>query len=115
MTDIKLPDLKNYEKEKYFVLKRKMERSPKVSEMYIRICHKSKKGQTKITGPEMSKEMNIQRGNAFQLIENFVNAEMLKRHKVENIIYYLIDSDFIDEDLVKTAMEQLEKLRGKKL
>ena len=110
MPEIKLPDIKNADNDIIFL--KKLSKSARMSELYIKLCHRVRAKQVQITTHDVASMMGLNRGAAYLLMDELTILEMVKKHKTQNSTVWLLtpkDGDFIEEEYVKAASKWREK------
>ena len=111
MPEIKLPQLPDNGID--IKIMKKLEKSPPLSMLYLRLCELVQKKHTKVTTRELTEIMAEDRAVIYLMMDKFRILGMVRTHKIGSQQYWILipkEGEFIDTNLVKIATKHLEKV-----
>lgn len=92
---IKLPDLKNFQQND---LEQSLERSARLSELFLRLCHRVNNGTAMVKVKDLTGEMKIQRAQVQQLFEQLALFDAVGKRKHHGKVEWTLRKDILLEE-----------------
>ena len=110
MTEIKLPEMRPIDNDVLII--RKLSKSARAADLYLRLCHKVRAKQSRITTRDIASMTGMDRGAAYLMMDQFATLGLVKKHKSGTNTAWLLGpttGGLIVEEYVNVASRWITK------